>query len=468
MTLTIRLETAEDHEAIRHVNRLAFGRDDEAGIVDALRDGGYARVSLVSEVNGEVVGHTLFSDLSILTDNGIVPSLSLAPMSVLPAFQKQGIGSALVQKGLEVGRDQGHRIVVVLGHSLFYTRFGFSAKLAEPLSSPFWGRDSWMALELVRGALEGISGWVRYPPPFGIGVQVRPVYRPDQAEWVRMRTALWPDDGDNEHTEEVTVFFATDSFRWSESFLSWKVFVAERPAGGLCGFVEASIRPQVDGCVTRPVGYVEGWYVDPDMQRQGIGRKLVEAAERWAASQGCKEMASDARLWNTVSHEAHKALGFAESERLVHFRKRLNDSHEEGANYRFAPPRLKLLGVTGSFAVCKLPPRSPIPPWAMLGDLCSVTRTADELSVACRQEVVPEGIVCERDWRCLRVEGSFPFSMIGVLASLTTPVAKAGVGVFAFSTFDTDYLFIKASDMPKAVASLRSAGHLVDAEGIVL
>jgi hypothetical protein len=103
----------------------------------------------------------------------------------------------------------------------------------------------------------------------------------------------------------------------------------------------------------------------------------------------------------------------------------------------------------------------------MRGDLFSVTRTADELSVVCRQEVVPEAIVCERGWRCLRVGGSMPFTLVGVLVSLTTPVAKAGIGVFAFSTFDTDYLFVKAGDMPKAVAALRAAGHLVDTEAIV-
>jgi predicted N-acetyltransferase YhbS len=467
MTPTIRHEATTDHEAIRHVNRLAFGRDDEAGIVETLRNGAYARVSLVAEVNGVVVGHILFSELPILTDHGTVPALSLAPMAVLPAYQKQGIGSALVQKGLEVCRDQGHRIVVVLGHSHFYPRFGFSAKLAEPLSSPFGGHDSWMALELVRGALEGISGWVRYPPPFGIGVQVRPVYRPDRAEWVRMRTALWPDDGESEHAEEVTAFLATNTFRWSESFLSWKVFVAERPAGGLCGFVEASIRPHVDGCATRPVGYVEGWYVDPDERRQGIGRKLVEAAERWAAIQGCKEMASDAHLWNIVSHESHKALGFKEGNRLVHFRKALSDSQEEATGRSFVMPRLRLLGIAGSFAVCKLATGSPTPAWATTGDLFSVTRTADELSVVCRQEAVPKGVVCERDWRCLRVAGAMPFTLVGVLASLTTPVAKAGVAVFAVSTFDTDYLLVKAGEMPKAVAALRAAGHVVDAEGVV-
>jgi putative acetyltransferase len=335
MTPTIRHETAADHEAIRHVNRLAFGQDAEAGVVDALRDGSYARVSLVAEVNGVVVGHILFSDLSILTDNGIVPALSLAPLAVLPEFQKRGVGSALVLKGLEACRDRGHRIVVVLGHSHYYPRFGFSSKLAEPLSSPFGGRKSWMALELVPGSLDGVTGWVQYPPPFGTGVQVRPVYRPDQAEWLRMRTALWPDDGEAEHAEEIATFFAPETFRWSESVMTWNVFVAERPTGGLCGFVEASIRPHVDGCSTRPVGYIEGWFVDPDVRRRGVGRKLVEAAERWAAAQGCREMASDAHLWNSVSHEAHKALGFEEVERLVHFRKALGDSHEEAASRSF-------------------------------------------------------------------------------------------------------------------------------------
>jgi aminoglycoside 6'-N-acetyltransferase I len=152
---------------------------------------------------------------------------------------------------------------------------------------------------------------------------IRPVARSDLAEWVRMRIALWP-DGRDEHAAEITTFFAKDAFSWSDAFLGWKVFVAERPAGRLCGFVEASIRPHVDGCASRPVGYVEGWYVDHDVRRRGIGRKLVQAAELWARICGCKEMASDAQLCNTVSHEAHKALGFEEAERLIHFRKRLN------------------------------------------------------------------------------------------------------------------------------------------------
>lgn len=162
------LETAADLDAIGHVHRLAFGRDDEARLVDALREGGYARVSLVAENDGQVVGHVLFADLPIITDQGTVAALALAPLAVLPACQGQGIGSALVLRGLELCKEQGHRIVVVLGHPGFYRRFGFSTKLAAELRSPFSGRPSFMAAELVSGALDGVAGRVEYPPPFQV------------------------------------------------------------------------------------------------------------------------------------------------------------------------------------------------------------------------------------------------------------------------------------------------------------
>jgi nitrilase len=126
---------------------------------------------------------------------------------------------------------------------------------------------------------------------------------------------------------------------------------------------------------------------------------------------------------------------------------------------------LKLLEVAGSFAVCKLPTGSPIPAWATAGDIFSVSRTGDELSVVCRQEMVPEGTHCEHGWRCVRVAGSMPFTLVGVLASLTTPIARAGVGVFAVSTFDTDYLLVKDTDYSKAVAALRAVGHRVGTGG---
>jgi putative acetyltransferase len=167
MSVTIRPETAADLDAIRHVNRLAFGQDDEARLVDTLREGGYVRVSLVAEQAGRIVGHILFSDLPIITGAGTVPALALAPMAVLPERQRQGIGSALVRNGLDDCRRQGHRIVVVVGNTHFYPRFGFSSKLASALASPFGGGDSWMAVELVPGALNGVAGRVQYPPPFG-------------------------------------------------------------------------------------------------------------------------------------------------------------------------------------------------------------------------------------------------------------------------------------------------------------
>jgi len=164
--ILIRHEIDHDHEAVRQLNRLAFGHEAEARLVDALRAGDLVRVSLVAEVDAKVVGHILFSDLSIVTSTSIIAALALAPMAVLPDFQKKGIGSALVRRGLEFCKEQGHRIVVVLGHPAFYPRFGFSAKLAERLESPYGGGPSHMAAELVPGALEGVVGKVVYPPPF--------------------------------------------------------------------------------------------------------------------------------------------------------------------------------------------------------------------------------------------------------------------------------------------------------------
>jgi len=166
MNVTIRPETAADHAAIHEVNRLAFGQDAEAKLVDSLRDGGYVRLSLVAEFGGQIVGHILFSLLPIITEIGVVEALALAPMAVLPTHQRQGIGTKLVEEGLRLCRQAGHKIVVVLGHPAFYPRFRFSSSLAVPLTSPFGGGDAWMAVELVPGAMAGVAGRVEYPPPF--------------------------------------------------------------------------------------------------------------------------------------------------------------------------------------------------------------------------------------------------------------------------------------------------------------
>jgi putative acetyltransferase len=166
--LVIREERPADHAAVREVNRLSFGQEDEANLVDALRGGGYTRLSLVAERNGVVVGHLLFSSLPIDTAAKIVEALALAPMAVLPGHQRQGVGSQLIRDGLAMCRERGHRIVVVLGHAEYYPRFGFSTALAERLRSPFPG-PHFMALELVPGALDSVEGEVQYPPPFGVG-----------------------------------------------------------------------------------------------------------------------------------------------------------------------------------------------------------------------------------------------------------------------------------------------------------
>jgi putative acetyltransferase len=162
----IRPETGADRDAVRLVNRRAFGQDAEADLVDALRDGGYVRLSLVAEEAGQVVGHILFSELPIITASGTVLALALAPMAVLPEHQNRGIGSALIRHALDKCRRQGHRIVIVLGHLAYYPRFGFAPKLAANLTSPYSGSDAFMALELTPGALDGVAGRVQYAPPF--------------------------------------------------------------------------------------------------------------------------------------------------------------------------------------------------------------------------------------------------------------------------------------------------------------
>ncbi len=167
LTLTVRAEAPEDRESIREVNGQAFGQEDEARLVDALREGGYTRLSLVAEEGGRVVGHILFSDLPIVTPAGTLHALALAPLAVLPAHQRQGIGSRLVSEGLRLCAQAGHRIVVVVGHPHYYPRFGFSAQLAARLTAPISG-PAFMALELVPGALADVTGTVCYPPPFGL------------------------------------------------------------------------------------------------------------------------------------------------------------------------------------------------------------------------------------------------------------------------------------------------------------
>ena len=140
--ILIRPETTIDHAAIREVNRLAFGGDAEANLVDALRDSGEIALSLIAELEGEIVGHILYSRLAIVTPSHTLSGLALAPMAVLPSHQRQGIGSQLVRESLDFLRTSSAQAVFVHGHPEFYKRFGFSAHLAKPFDSPFGGGDA--------------------------------------------------------------------------------------------------------------------------------------------------------------------------------------------------------------------------------------------------------------------------------------------------------------------------------------
>jgi hypothetical protein len=128
---------------------------------------------------------------------------------------------------------------------------------------------------------------------------------------------------------------------------------------------------------------------------------------------------------------------------------------------------LTLTLLPDTFAMCQLETNSEIPEWALVGEFFSITRTADELSIVCRQRDVLKGIRCEEDYRCFKVKGPLEFALTGILDSLTTPLAQAGVSVLAVSTFDTDYLLVKEDTLKSAVGALKSAGHQVIQQEIV-
>jgi putative acetyltransferase len=163
----IRTESVSDHSMIRQVIEAAFGSDDEPDLVEALRTERVVLLSVVAELDGRIVGHILFSRMSIETPTGVVAVVALAPMAVLPQYQRQGIGGKLIRYGLDTLRGLGERAVIVVGHPGYYPRFGFSTERARSLESPF-PPAAFMALELTPGALDGIHGRVRYPHAFGL------------------------------------------------------------------------------------------------------------------------------------------------------------------------------------------------------------------------------------------------------------------------------------------------------------
>ena len=161
--LTIRRETPEDVAPIRYVNEQAFGQNGEAELVEKLRNRAVLTISLVAVRENKVVGHIAFSPVAIESKY----SSFEAPMAVLPAYQGKGIGSQLVQAGLEECRRLGHEIAVVLGHPDYYPRFGFIPAKARGIDCEFEAPDeAWMVLELQEGALTGKSGTVKFQSEF--------------------------------------------------------------------------------------------------------------------------------------------------------------------------------------------------------------------------------------------------------------------------------------------------------------
>jgi hypothetical protein len=125
---------------------------------------------------------------------------------------------------------------------------------------------------------------------------------------------------------------------------------------------------------------------------------------------------------------------------------------------------LVLSPLPGRYALCRLHPETAIPAWAEGGAFFSATRTKEELSIVCEEAAVPEGIKAEKGWAALKLHGPIPFETTGVLSSLASPIAGAGISLFALSTFDTDYVLVKADSLPEATAALRKAGVEVRGE----
>ncbi|HEY3803082.1 MAG TPA: GNAT family N-acetyltransferase [Kofleriaceae bacterium] len=151
-------------------------------------------------------------------------------------------------------------------------------------------------------------------------MQVR-LAAPDDAPRIgELAHALWPDGSADEHAEHA----AAIALGKPESTLPLVVFIAEH-AGEIVGFIEVGLRSHADGCdARRPVGFIEGWYVEPRLQRSGVGRALMAAAEAWSREQGASELASDTWLDNAGSQRAHEALGFEVVDRCVNYRKALD------------------------------------------------------------------------------------------------------------------------------------------------
>ena len=173
--MVIRERIPADDASIAALNDAAFGGRYESRLVAELREAGLAAIELVADEHSEIVGHILFSALSVVSGDRSARALALAPMSVRPARQRSGIGSALVRRGLDIARDRAWQAVIVVGHAGYYPRFGFSPALAGRLKAPFSGASfmigSWPLLASASSAsvyfsslISGRGGFCACPP----------------------------------------------------------------------------------------------------------------------------------------------------------------------------------------------------------------------------------------------------------------------------------------------------------------
>lgn len=167
--IKVRKERPEDGPAIRLVHEQAFGGSSEANLVEMLREANKAPISLVVTYDEQVVGHILFSPVTIAPAQPSFKCIGLAPVGVLPEFQRRGIGSLLIQAGLRECREAGYDIAVVLGDPIYYSRFGFSRAADYGLGNEYGVDEHFMAIEFRTGALAEVSGTVRYQPEFKSG-----------------------------------------------------------------------------------------------------------------------------------------------------------------------------------------------------------------------------------------------------------------------------------------------------------
>jgi len=161
--IEIREELPEDVAAIRDVNKRAFGQDQEANIVDALRSNGAALLSLIATVNKKLVGHIMFSPITV----GDVTGAALAPMAVLPEHQRSGIGSKLVETAIQKLKESGYPFIIVLGHANYYPRFGFVPASSLGIACEWEVPDDvFMVLVLDHAKMQGVSGLAKYRHEF--------------------------------------------------------------------------------------------------------------------------------------------------------------------------------------------------------------------------------------------------------------------------------------------------------------